>query len=84
MNKKITALLLCLFVMAQIHGQEVPIKKGMVLHKSAKLKKGTYRIEGGSDFAQPIIVIEGNNIVVDFSGTVLDGSMQRMPDAFRG
>jgi parallel beta-helix repeat protein len=84
MNKKITVLVLLFFAVAEIKAQGLRIKKGLALHKSSTIKKANYQIEGDKDIARPVITVEGNNIVIDFAGAVLDGSMQRQPDEFTG
>ncbi|MFL5774496.1 MAG: NosD domain-containing protein, partial [Flavisolibacter sp.] len=42
-------------------------------------------LEGSATLEQPVLLIEGNNIVIDFSGTQLNGSgSEKKPDEFSG
>ncbi|RYZ25765.1 MAG: hypothetical protein EOO10_17420, partial [Chitinophagaceae bacterium] len=49
------------------------------------VKKGTYALNGFDSLSKGAIVIEGNNIIVDFNNTVLIGSTGKIkPDEFYG
>ncbi|MEJ0106284.1 MAG: hypothetical protein WDO19_28665 [Bacteroidota bacterium] len=44
-----------------------------------------YKIDGNDNLAQPVILIEGNNITVDFKNAILKGSnTHKNPDEFFG
>jgi len=63
---------------------QVSLRKGMKITRSMKVQKGVYRI-AGTDSLQPAIVIEGNDIEIDFNGAELRGQgAGQAPDAFRG
>ena len=83
MNKKI---LLFFFLMAgMIAEAQVILKRGMVIKKSVKVKKGTYLLNGYDSLSKGAIVIEGDNITVDFNNATLKGSIGKTrPDEFYG
>lgn len=65
--------------------QEITLRKGLRITKSSKIKKGTYKLDGFDSLNKPVILIEGNNITVDFNDVVLKGSNRRQnPDEFFG
>ena len=91
MNKKI---LLCslLVVMsylltAQVRkpSPEKVLKKGMIITENTKIKKALYKIDADYDLDQPVILIDGYRITVDFNNATLQGSSkQKDPDGFFG
>jgi parallel beta-helix repeat protein len=85
MNKKITLFFLLMFSCFIGYSQGTVLKKGMVIHKSTKIKKGEYKIEGFNSLEQSVLVIEGNNVVIDFSNSLMIGSSTgMMPDKYSG
>jgi hypothetical protein len=85
MNKKIIAFLFFVFVFFSLKAQEKALTKNMRISKSAKIKKAVYSIDGFNDFTKSVIVIEGNDITVDFNNAALKGSnKQKEPDQFFG
>lgn len=85
MNKKIPFLILILLVFTCARSQQLPLKKGMKIHRSVIIKKGLYQLDAYDSLENAIIVIEGNNIVVDFNNAVLKGSNHtKRPDEFQG
>src|SRR5438105_1394863 len=91
MNKKI--LLCSLMVMmsylltAQVRKPSVEkvLKKGMIITGNTKIKKALYKIDADYDPGQPIILIDGYRITVDFNNATLQGSSkQKDPDGFFG
>lgn len=84
MTKKGSLFLFCLFpllLMAQVQ----PLRKGMKITRSLKVKAGIYTLTPSADTALPVILIEGNNIVVDFNQAILHGAVNReRPDSFTG
>lgn len=63
----------------------VPLRDGMVITHSVIIKKGIYKLNGSNDLKNGAIVIDGNNIVVDFNGSVLQGASDKTrPDNFSG
>ncbi|MEP7145045.1 MAG: hypothetical protein ABI707_19320, partial [Ferruginibacter sp.] len=64
--------------------RETVLHKGDIITKSIKVKKGTYSFDV-RDSLLPVLVIEGDNIIVDFNGALLKGGMQEMqPNTFTG
>ena len=85
MNKKIILLLLPLLFFMQSYGQEKALVKGMKIGKSMKTKKQVYKLDASVKMDDGVIIIEGNNIVVDFNNAVLKGSNNKKnPDEFYG
>ncbi|GAC1488956.1 MAG: hypothetical protein NVS1B13_17870 [Flavisolibacter sp.] len=57
----------------------------MVLTQSTKFKSGAYHFHGSKMVDSAIIIIEGNNIVIDFNNLLLIGSApNESPDGFKG
>lgn len=64
---------------------ELRLKKGMTINQSVVIANDIYKINGESSIENPVLVIEGNNIVVDFNGAILQGSNdKKMPNDFYG
>jgi nitrous oxidase accessory protein NosD len=63
----------------------VALTRGMVITQSTIIRPGTYRFSASQDLATPAITIRGENITVDFSGAILNGSSDTAdPDTFAG
>ena len=63
----------------------IPLQKGMVIKTSVQIKKSSYLLNGNDSLKIPVIVIEGNNITVDFNNSVLHGSNdKKYPNEFYG
>ena len=61
------------------------ISKGLKISRSIKVKRQTYRIDASTSLEQGAIIIEGNNITVDFNHSILKGSnTKKSPDEFFG
>src|SRR5688572_6456793 len=85
MTKKIAGLFIFIFSAISIHAQDILLKKGMVISKSSKIKKAIYQLSGYDSLNRAVIVIEGNNIVIDFNNSTLTGSKTlNKPDHFSG
>ena len=64
--------------------QQIALKAGDVITRSVTVKKGIYYLNG-PDALLPAISIDGNNITVDFNGSVLCGNKNdEAPDKFTG
>ncbi|HMO40558.1 MAG TPA: right-handed parallel beta-helix repeat-containing protein [Saprospiraceae bacterium] len=62
----------------------VPLRAGMHIRQSTTIKPGVYPF-ASADLAQPVLIIEGDDIVVDFGGALLDGRKPgQQPDTFQG
>jgi parallel beta-helix repeat protein len=78
----LAASVISFFAMAS-YAQQKAIKKGMRISSSVKIKKAVYNISASE--SEAIIVIEGNNIIVDFNSAELRGtSFPEQPDEFTG
>jgi hypothetical protein len=51
--------------------KSVPLHSSMHITQSVTIKKGTYHLDGANSLSQGAIIIEGNNITVDFNGAVI-------------
>lgn len=78
-------ILFILFLLPAVLCQEVSLKKGMLITRSVKIKKGVYHLNGTDSLKQPVIIIQGNNITIDFNGAELIGSNDKdWPNEFYG
>ena len=63
----------------------VPLQAGMVVATDITVAPGTYQLEGADSLDQPLIIIEGNDITVDFNNAELNGAAEgKLPDQFSG
>lgn len=70
-----------LFVQAQL----TRLAAGMKITGNTKVYSKVYRFSGMGDSTRPVLLIEGNDITVDFNKAVLQGNDQpEKPDAFLG
>jgi parallel beta-helix repeat protein len=61
------------------------ITPGMVIRQSITFQPGLYPLNASPEIQQPLLVIEGNNITVDFNQAILQGSNDKTrPDEFYG
>ncbi len=61
------------------------LHQGIIINESIVLEKDTFFLEGVEGFSNPAIIIGGENIVVDFNGTVIIGSQNySRPELFKG
>ncbi|MFZ4506276.1 MAG: right-handed parallel beta-helix repeat-containing protein [Fimbriimonas sp.] len=59
----------------------VTLVPGTRLTKSVRIAPGVYRLPSRADLSRPALVVEGNNLTLDFSGVILEGTDQRLdPD----
>lgn len=85
MNKKIGFIILILFSFIITHAQDIALKKGIVIKKSLKIKRSSYQFDAYDSLNKAPIIIEGNNIVIDFNNSILIGSTNKTkPDEFFG
>ena len=63
----------------------VALHKGMTIKTSVQIKKSSYKLNGNDSLKSSVIIIEGNNITVDFNNSVLQGSNdKKYPNEFYG
>ena len=68
-----------------LHAQLTGLKQGMTITQSVKVLSKTYYLNNMVGQMNPVIEIEGNNIVVDFNNAELDGNIKGdLPDKFTG
>jgi parallel beta-helix repeat protein len=92
MIKRTLTVLVVVFSSAILYAQPVPqqrdekaLVKGMKISKTTKIKGGVYKLDASDSLNQPLIVIEGSNITVDFNNATLKGSnAKKNPDEFFG
>ncbi|MCZ2459199.1 MAG: right-handed parallel beta-helix repeat-containing protein [Chitinophagales bacterium] len=73
MKKSLISIIL-LFVFFHYSEAQHKIRSGMVVNYSIKIKKSVYRIDAKSDWDHPVILVEGNDITIDFNNATLAGS----------
>lgn len=63
----------------------VELKPGMVISSSVVIKKSNYQFNSPQSPERPVILVQGNNITVDFNGSTLFGSNDKQwPNEFYG
>ncbi|HMK04076.1 MAG TPA: hypothetical protein VK489_07795 [Ferruginibacter sp.] len=55
----------------------VELKRGMKITTSVQVKAAVYQLNGYDSLGRPVILIEGNNITVDFNKAIMQGSNKR-------
>lgn len=81
---KFIALILSIFPLL-LAAQQVPLKKGMLVNHSITIKNAAYQMDADTSLSVPLMVIEGNNIVVDFNNAILQSrSAVNRPNLFHG
>ena len=85
MIKRIGAGIFIIFFASVLHAQEKPLTAGMKISKTTKIRKGIYKLDAPAGMEQAVIIIEGNNITIDFNNAELKGSNKtKRPDEFTG
>lgn len=64
--------------------QPVELKNEQIINSNTLVESKTYLLEASSDFNQPVLVIEGDDITVDFNGAILQGSTSEAPNQYQG
>lgn len=86
MRKCLFSIVLLGYCSSCLFAQTLLPQKGLTINTSCRLTPGHYFLPGDPDQLQnAVIVIKGDNIEIDFSGVVLQGSDQAdRPDLFAG
>ena len=85
MIKKISVLIISFLILNSSKAQEKSLVGNMKITKSMKIKKSVYALDAAEDLTKPLLVIEGNNITIDFNNAILKGSNKKQePDKFFG
>lgn len=65
--------------------QEKSIVRGMKITASTSIKKAIYKLDAPGSLTSSIILVEGKDITIDFSGVTINGSNKaKQPDEFFG
>lgn len=84
MIKRILNALVVFALPGFLMAQDVVLKKGMKLTRSARVKKMEYKLKAAAG-ALPVIMVEGDNVVIDFNHAILRGNKEAdLPDQFAG
>ena len=63
----------------------IKLKSGLTISSSVTIKEDIYELNGTDSLDQPVLTIEGNDLVVDFNNAILKGSNdQQWPNEFYG
>lgn len=63
----------------------IELKQGMLITSSVQIKKANYSLNGFDSLNRPVILIQGDNITVDFNNAVMQGSIfKQLPNEFYG
>lgn len=66
-------------------GPELTLTRGIVVRESASFREGTYLIPGVKGTDAPVVIIRGREIVLDFRGATLQGSVSDgVEETFQG
>lgn len=85
MIKKIILLASLSGYLIPLQAQEKKITPGMKITRSVKISRQLYRLNAPESITEGLIVIEGDNITVDFNQAVLQGSnTKKKPNEFWG
>ena len=64
---------------------DISLSKGMIIRTSVRIIKRVYKLDGTDSLNKPVIIIEGDNITVDFNHCELKGSNNKLwPNEFYG
>jgi len=85
MNKKMLVASIIMLSALIIDAQEKLLIKGMKISKSVRIKKNIYRIDADEKMDGGLIIIEGEDITVDFNNSTIKGSnTKKNPDEYFG
>jgi parallel beta-helix repeat protein len=74
-----------IFVCPLLYANTVDLKAGMIIKTSITINTNNYYLDASADLQKPLLVIEGNDITVDFNHALLQGSNDKTrPDEFYG
>jgi nitrous oxidase accessory protein NosD len=83
--KRILFVLCSLLLVAVVNAQGIRLQSGMRISRSVQVRRMVYSLPAPRDTAQSVLIIEGDNLVIDFNGAELrgEGSAQTQ-DQFAG
>ena len=73
MRKIILSIAICIVALSAF-SQEKLVTKGIKISKNTVVKNKIYKIDGNNNLTEPVVLIEGNNITIDFKNATLKGS----------
>ena len=69
----------------QIRANSIDLKAGMIIKTSVTINAKKYPLNASTNIKEPLLVIEGNNITIDFNHAIVQGSNDKLnPDEFYG
>lgn len=84
-NTLITFALILVFSSCKKSIPDIALQKETIITRSANIQPNQYLINGSDDLSKGVIVIEGNDITVDFQNALLQGSDDKeFPNEFKG
>src|SRR5688572_3629813 len=82
--KFIILLFITTFSLNSVFAQRTNLKSGMTIKKSVEFDSSHYKLNAKKK-SKPVLVIKGNNIILDFKGATLQGSNDKnSPDQYYG
>ncbi|MBI5856952.1 MAG: right-handed parallel beta-helix repeat-containing protein [Sphingobacteriales bacterium] len=85
MSKRVFLFFISFQVFLTAISQEKLLTAGMKITTSSRIKKSIYKLDAPVDTSQSVVLIEGNNITVDFNTAEMKGSNGTInPDEFFG
>ncbi len=85
MIKRTLTFLVLLIGLTKLGAQDMPLVAGMKITRPVKIKKRIYKLDAIKNNEKPVVLIEGDNIVVDFNNAELTGSNRvENPDEYFG
>lgn len=71
--------------LALAQNRTISLHRGIVINHSVTIRNKLYHFEGADSLSAAPVIIEGDDITVDFNGAVIDGSPDPAnPDKFKG
>src|SRR5512140_3608323 len=72
-TSRVITLLLLLAAAASAQTRVIELRRGLVITSSVRIRPNVYRLAAPASLDSALIVIRGNDIVVDFSEATLEG-----------
>jgi nitrous oxidase accessory protein NosD len=83
--KRILPVCCSLLLSSLLYANTVDLKAGMIIKTSVTITPSRYLLNASSDIHEPLLIIDGSDITVDFNHAVLQGSNDKTrPDEFYG
>jgi len=83
--KKNLAFLPILFLCMASYANTLDLRQGLIIRESATITRNTYYLNADTSIYKPLLIIDGNNITIDFNQAIIQGSNDKtQPDEFYG